>query len=89
MRVNEFAGSIGVFAHTIRFCTRKGLLRPERCPTNGYREYRAMKRKPAAIHTGVKLLSFYLGEVAQIFEGPKRVKRNTPSVPSNDQIASG
>ncbi len=88
MRVNEFAGSIGVFAHTIRFHTRKGLLRPERCPTNGYREYRSMKRKPAAIHTGVKLLGFSLGDIAQIFEGPKRVNA-IPPVPSNGQTVSG
>tara|TARA_R110002072_G_scaffold140746_1_gene285096 strand:- start:2451 stop:2594 length:144 start_codon:yes stop_codon:yes gene_type:complete len=47
-----------------------------------------MKRKPAAIHTGVKLLGFSLGDIAQIFEGPKRVNA-IPPVPSNGQTVSG
>ena len=80
MRVNELASSLGVTADTIRFYTRKGLLRPERCPTNGYREYGPQDQSRLRFILSAKHLGFSLKDITQILKEADKCETPCPMV---------
>ncbi len=68
MKVNQLAKETGVDAHTIRYYSRLGLLRPERDPRNRYREYAPSDINRLRFIRRAKILGFTLREIGRILQ---------------------
>ncbi len=68
MKVSELAQAGGVTAETVRYYTRKGLLFPQRDPTNGYQLYDERDASRLCFIQCFRLLGFNLSEIKVILD---------------------
>ena len=80
MRVNELASNLGFTPETIRFYSRKGLLRPARCPTNGYREYSPRDQSRLRFILSARHLGFSLKDITRILDEADKGETPCPLV---------
>lgn len=66
LTVSELASQSGTTAHAVRYYTRLGLLRPQRHPDNGYRQYKAREVEWLRFIRQAKHLGYTLGEIHEI-----------------------
>lgn len=84
MKVGELARHAAVTAETIRHYTDKGLLRPKRDSTNGYKIYRAADVSRVRFICQAKQLGFSLTEISRILSHAD--KGNSPCPEVRDMI---
>ena len=68
MTVEELSRRSGVAATTVRYYTRRGLLRPRRDPTNQYRLFNETELKRLRFIMQAKWLGFSLSEIRTMLE---------------------
>jgi len=66
LTVTELANRSGATPHAVRYYTRKGLLRPERNPGNGYRLYEYREVGWLRFIRQAKRLGYTLNEIREI-----------------------
>lgn len=66
LTVTELANRSGATPHAVRYYTRKGLLRPERNPDNGYRLYKYDEVSWLRFIQQAKRLGYTLNEIREI-----------------------
>lgn len=79
-QVKELAALCKVPPDTIRHYTRIGLLRPERDPVNGYRQYSISDSKRLAFIRKAKSLGYSLKEIEHILAESQKGKSPCPMV---------
>lgn len=79
-RVKELAKLCQVPPETIRHYSRIGLLRPQRDPTNGYRQYTVEDAKRLDFIRRAKSLGFSLREIEHILTESRKGKSPCPLV---------
>lgn len=80
MKVGELARHAAVTAETIRHYTDKGLLRPKRDSTNGYKIYRVADVSRVRFICQAKQLGFSLAEISRILSHADKGKSPCPEV---------
>jgi len=68
MRVNELASKLGVTPDTVRYYTRIGLLKPDKDPFNGYKNYNESDDKRLNFIVKARHLGFSVSEIQEIVE---------------------
>lgn len=67
MKVTDVARVVGMTPHAVRYYVRLGLIQPDRCTANGYREFHASDLARLAFIRKAQGLGFTLDEIARIF----------------------
>ncbi len=80
MTVTELANRSGTTPHAVRYYTRKGLLRPERHPENGYRLYQLNEVSWLRFIKRAKQLGFTLNEIREIMYDAEQSQSPCPRV---------
>ena len=80
MTVNEVARASGVPAHTIRYYTRIGLLRPARRRGNGYKEFTEREVARLKFIRRAQRLGFTLAEIEDVVAQASRGETPCPKV---------
>lgn len=76
MNVSEVAREAGVTAHTVRYYTRVGLLKPQRDPRSKYKKFASTDVARLRFILRARSLGFKLSEIAEIFR--RSALRKTP-----------
>ena len=76
MNVSEVAREAGVTAHTVRYYTRVGLLKPQRDPRSKYKKFESTDIARLKFILKARRLGFKLSEIAEIFR--RSARRQTP-----------
>ena len=76
MTVSELAKQSGATADAVRYYTRMGLLKPERNPENGYRQYKPSEVSWLRFIRQAKALGYTLHEIQSIMQD--RDEGNSP-----------
>ena len=76
MNVSEVAREAGVTAHTVRYYTRLGLLKPQRDPRSQYKKFEGTDIARLKFIFKARRLGFKLSEIAEIFR--RSARRQTP-----------
>jgi MerR family Zn(II)-responsive transcriptional regulator of zntA len=80
MTVNEIARHTGVPAHTVRYYTRIGLLRPARKRDNGYKEFTELELQRLNFIRRAQRLGFTLAEIREVIARAARGDSPCPTV---------
>ncbi len=80
LTVTELANKSGTTPHAVRYYTRKGLLRPERNPENGYRLYQYSEVQWLRFVRQAKQLGYTLNEIREIMHDSDQGKSPCPRV---------
>lgn len=80
LTVNQVARETGVPAHTVRYYTRIGLLRPGRRRDNGYKQFTAREVQRLNFIRRAQKLGFSLGEIEEIVSLANRGETPCPRV---------
>lgn len=80
LTVIELARASGTAPDTVRYYTRRGLLKPTRDPCNDYRLYRPRDVRRLCFIGQAKRLGYTLGEIHQILEDADRGRTPCPRV---------
>lgn len=80
LTVNQVARETGVPAHTVRYYTRIGLLRPGRRRDNGYKQFTAREVQRLNFIRRAQKLGFSLGEIEEMVSLANRGETPCPRV---------
>lgn len=80
LTVTELANRSGTTPHAVRYYTRKGLLRPERDPNNGYRLYDPSDVSSLRFIRKAKALGYTLNEIHEIMHDAGKGESPCPRV---------
>jgi MerR family Zn(II)-responsive transcriptional regulator of zntA len=80
MTVNEIARHTGVPAHTVRYYTRIGLLRPARKRDNGYKEFTELELQRLNFIRRAQRSGFTLAEIREVIARAARGHSPCPMV---------
>ena len=80
MTVQQIASQTGVPAHTVRYYTRIGLLRPARRRDNGYKEFTALELQRLNFIRRAQHLGFTLAEIKEVIARANRGRSPCPMV---------
>ncbi|MEA2079461.1 MAG: MerR family transcriptional regulator [Pseudomonadota bacterium] len=80
LTVTELARRSGTTPHAVRYYTRRGLLRPERNPDNGYRLYKYREVAWLRFIRQAKRLGYTLNEIREIMHDSEQGKSPCPRV---------
>lgn len=80
LTVNQVARQTGVPAHTVRYYTRIGLLRPSRRRDNGYKQFTAHEVRRLTFIRRAQKLGFTLSEIEEIVTLASRGEAPCPRV---------
>ena len=80
LTVTDLANLGGATPHAVRYYTRKGLLKPERNPNNGYRLFHPEDVAALRFIRKAKMLGYTLNESHEIMKDTEKGKSPCPRV---------